>query len=81
MNGGASEYVASYMYNSYGGNINNYGGTANGDLCGENVTEKTTSTEYKMVYDEGTANESAAYELSKKYKGDAIYETSAGVRI
>lgn len=74
LNGGAWECVASYV-NSGSSNLATYGGTASGDLYGANATERKTSTEYKMVY-EGSGNQSADYEIAKKYKGDSVYEIS-----
>lgn len=74
MNGGAWEYVASYANNG-GSDLSNCGGGASGDLYGETEEERATSTAYKMVY-EGSVSQSTDYETAKKYKGDAIYETS-----
>ena len=73
LNGGAWEYVASYVNNgsSY---LKTNGGEAKGDLYGAE-DERATSTAYKMVY-EGVGSQSTDYETAKKYKGDAVYETS-----
>ena len=71
---GKEEYVASYVNNGES-NLSSYGGTAKGDLYGATEIERKTSTEYKMVY-ESSNNPSKDYQTAKKYKGEAVYETS-----
>ena len=74
MNGGAWEYVASYVNNG-GSNLETYGGTTEGDFFGESSQERATSTAYKMVY-ERTGTQETDYNTAQKYKGDGVYETS-----
>ncbi len=74
MSAGIGEYIATYV-NHGGESLAKYGGTASGDLYGATPTERATSTPYKTVY-EGVRNQEKDYETAKKYKGDAIYETS-----
>lgn len=74
MNGGAWEYVASYVNNG-GSDLITYGGITSGDLYGETAEERATSTAYKMVY-EGNGTQETDYEIAKKYKGDCVYEIS-----
>ena len=74
MNGGAWDRTASYVNNG-DENLGIYGGTSSGDLYGANSEEQSTSTAYKTVY-ESINEQSTDYEVSKKYKGGAIYETS-----
>lgn len=76
--GGAWEYVASYVDNG-GKKLSENGGTKRGDLYGETKEERMTSTAYKMVYDGINDDYYKDYEDAKKYKGDAVYETSAVV--
>ena len=74
MNGGVYEWVASYVNNGFSA-LKTYGGTNSGDLYGANAKEAEESTAYKMVY-EGSGTQSTDYETSRKYKGDAVWETS-----
>ncbi len=83
LNGGANEYVASYLYNEQSQYLNRYGGEAEGDIFGANVEEQSTSTAYKTIYkDSGSTDnsftnvEKANYILNSTIKGDAMYETS-----
>ncbi len=75
MAGGFGEQVATYI-NHGGESLIKNGGTASGDLYGTNPIERATSTPYKTVY-EGIGDTTKDYETAKKYKGDAMYETSA----
>ena len=80
MNGGAWEYVASYV--DYGDNMSSnpktYGGYGeDNSLLGNDSNERATSTAYKTVYPADGENYSNSYNnLAKNIKGDAIYETS-----
>ena len=70
--------VASYIGSLYSQYLKEYGGTNDGDLYGATEEEQLTSTKYKTVYNfvGGTGDN---YEnAGKKYKGDAVYETSLG---
>ena len=67
--------IASYVNNNSDSLIN-YGGTNSGDLYGATKEERETSTAYKMVYEGSEKNQVADYEMAKKHKGDAVYETS-----
>ena len=74
LNGGAWEYVASYVNNG-GNNLSTYGGTTAGDLYGATDEERATSTAYKTVYS-GQGSSSTDYATNANMKGDAVYETS-----
>lgn len=74
MNGGSYEYVASYINNG-SSKLSTYGGSKSGDLYGATAEERNNSTAYKMVYDSKNSI-STDYNTTKKYKGDAMYETS-----
>ena len=76
MNGGATEYVASYVKNK-SNSIVGYGGRETGDLYGANATEQSTSTAYKTVYKQGSSDDGLSnYEANKGMRGDALWETS-----
>ena len=75
MNGGAWERTASYVYISSSSKLQTNGGLESGDLYGANVEEQSKSTAYKTVY-ESVNNYATDYTTAKKYKGDAVYETS-----
>ena len=75
MNGGAWERTASYVYISSSSNLQTNGGLESGDLYGANAEEQSKSTAYKTVY-ESVNNQATDYTTAKKYKGDAVYETS-----
>ena len=76
LNGGAAEYVASYVNNG-NENLGTYGGKIAGDLYGVTEKEQSTSTKYKTVYSSEN-NRLKDYETAgKKNKGDAVYETSS----
>ena len=75
LNGGAYEYVASYVNYENSTSLATYGGTQRGDLYGIS-TEQGISTKYKTVYKASGTDNNASYELAKGIKGDAIYETS-----
>ena len=80
MNGGAWEYVASYV--NYGDNISSsaktYGGYEEDDsILGKDSTERAGSTAYKTVYPaDGTDREAIYNNQAKNIKGDGVYETS-----
>ena len=80
MNGGAWEYVASYV--DYGDNMTSDSKTNGGygeddSLLGKDSTERATSTAYKTVYPaDGTSKSNSYNNKAKNIKGDAIYETS-----
>ena len=76
LNGGAWEYVASYVNNG-NENLGTYGGKIAGDIYGATTEEQSTSTKYKTVYSSAN-NQVTDYETSgRKNKGDAVYETSS----
>ena len=75
MNGGAWDRTASYVYISSSSNLQTNGGTESGDIYGADTKEQSESTAYKTVY-ESVNNQSTDYATAKKYKGDAVYETS-----
>ncbi len=83
LNGGASEYVASYVGGTLYGNARENGGINIGDLYGATKEEQSTSTKYKTVYTSEVGEYGKdPYEISgKKNKGDAMYETSSSVYI
>ena len=73
MNGGAWEYVASYVDNKHG-NIATYGG----DMA-TNRTSNKFYTVYKSTNTTGSTDvsyEASDYQLNKGMLGDAVYETS-----
>lgn len=83
LNGGAAEYVASYVNNGHtnlsdNGNYNS--GTLTYSLYGSTDTEKSTSTKFKTVYpstvSDGGSAQSEDYSKSSNMRGDAVYETS-----
>lgn len=71
LNGGAPEYVASYVNNGTG-SLTEYGA----DLIIDDNSEAATSTAYKTVYTITNNSQSVGYNLSSSKKGDAIYEIS-----
>ena len=77
MVGGAYEQTANYvnyLNNTY---LSNNGGTNAGDLYGANITEQSTSTKYKTVYEaDGTSQANSYNNKAILMKGDAVYETS-----
>ena len=77
MVGGAYEPTANYvnyLNNTY---LSNNGGTNAGDLYGANITEQSTSTKYKTVYEaDGTSQANSYNNKAILMKGDAVYETS-----
>ena len=80
MNGGAWEYVASYV--DYGDNMSSnpktYGGYGeDNSILGKDSSERATSTAYKTVYPaDGTSSSSSYNNQAKNIKGDGVYETS-----
>ena len=80
MNGGAWEYVASYV--DYGDNMSSnsktYGGYGEDDsILGKDSSERATSTAYKTVYPaDGTSQSNSYNNQAKNIKGDGVYETS-----
>ena len=80
MNGGAWEYVASYV--NYGDNISTSAKTNGGyeeddSILGKDSTERAGSTAYKTVYPaEGTSQSNSYNNQAKNIKGDGVYETS-----
>ena len=80
MNGGAWEYVASYVdyEDSMSADSKTNGGYGEDDsILGKDSTEREISTAYKTVYPaEGIDKEASYNNLAKNIKGDAIYETS-----
>ena len=75
LNGGSYEYVATYVNNGNESLIT-YGGTALGDIYGASG-EQATSTEYKTVYSSSNDQATDYNTAGRKYKGDAVYETSS----
>lgn len=75
MNSNICQYLSSYVNIKGSSRIAEFGGTLSGDLYGANDTERKTSTEYKMVY-ESSGVRATDYEMTKKNKGDTIYEVS-----
>ena len=79
MNGGAWEYVASYV--DYGDNMSSnpktYGGYGeDNSILGKDSSERATSTAYKTVYPaDGTSSSSSYNNQAKNIKGDGVYET------
>ena len=80
MNGGAWEYVASYvdygdsMY-SYAKEYGEYG--EEDSILGKDSSERATSTAYKTVYPaDGTSYTDSYNNQAKNIKGDGVYETS-----
>ena len=78
MVGGTYERTADYVTYYNDPNLIKNGGTNEGDLYGATSIEQTTSTKYKTVYKASGTNTEESYELSKKFKGNAVYETSKG---
>lgn len=79
MNGGLSQYVASYINN---GNewLSTNGGSVKNSLYGATETEQNTSTKYKTVYATGTDDtKELNYQANTNKKGDAMYETTEAV--
>ena len=79
LNGGAYEYVASYV-NNKNVNLETYGGKIAGDIYGATEEEQSTSTKYKTVY-YSSMNDIDIKEdyliAGNKNKGDAVYEISS----
>ncbi len=75
LNGGSYEYVATYVNNGNESLIT-YGGTASGDIYGASG-EQATSTAYKTVYSSSNDQATDYNTAGRKYKGDAVYETSS----
>ena len=76
LNGGAFESTASYINN---GNmqLGITGGRNEGDLYGATYQEQGISTKYKTVYVSSDILQTDYQTAGRKYKGDAIYETSS----
>ena len=80
MNGGASEYVASYV--DYGDSMREYAEEYGGygednSLLGKDSSERAESTEYKTVYPaDGTSSSNSYNNKAQNIKGDGVYETS-----
>lgn len=79
LNGGAYEYVASYVNNG-ASNLTTYGGTTSSEDLFGTEGEQGTSTAYKTVYS-GTGSASADYSTNSNVRGDAVYETSKSYSI
>ena len=76
LNGGSTERTSCYIANG-SETLEINGGTLQGDLYGSTMDEQSTSTKFKTVYNFNLLDTSQLnYELSKKNKGDSIYETS-----
>ena len=78
MVGGTYERTADYVNYYNDPNLIKNGGVNTGDLYGETSIEQTTSTKYKTVYKASGTSTAESYELSKEFKGNAVYETSNG---
>ena len=79
LNGGAYEYVASYV-NNKNVNLETYGGKTAGDIYGATEEEQSTSTKYKTVYYSSMNNIDIKEDYliaGNKNKGDAVYEISS----
>ena len=80
MNGGAWEYVASYV--DYGDSMsstpkNNGGYGEDNSILGKDSNERAESTAYKTVYPaDGTSYTDSYNNKAKNIKGDGVYETS-----
>ena len=76
LNGGAWERTAAYVNNG-NENLGTYGGKVAGDIYGATEEEQKTSTKYKTVYVSSDILQTDYQTAGRKYKGDAIYETSS----
>ena len=76
LNGGAWEYVASYLNNG-DKNLETHGGITTGDIYGATTEEQSTSTKYKTVYSSENDRIKDYEKTERKNKGDAVYEISS----